>query len=102
MKFKSSIDRIVGKIPEEEKGDVSNEMSDRFETQYFMKDAPERPKSPEDLRLLELADQETNAVLAKYGIKPFFVPAKNIYVIDPAEWRRNGTSMGHMRLNFRK
>jgi len=93
MKFQSSVDRIVGKVTDEEKKLIAREMEKRFLTQYATRNLVERQKSAEDLQMIELADSETSKVLRHYDENPFSIPSGNIHFIDSDKWNlREGTA----------
>ena len=65
----SSIERIVGSIPTEEKERIMEEQRGIFNEQIFRKlEQVERPKTPEELKIIDLANDATNKLREKYGI----------------------------------
>jgi len=46
----------------------------------------ERPKTPEELRVLAIVQEATNALREKYGLPAFNIPEQNIHVIKRRFW----------------
>jgi len=93
MKFKSTVDRVVGRLPEADKQEVAKEMEERFLTQYASK-GPEREKLNWERKAIRLADTATNQLLQEYSEKPFTFPEKNIYILDRKDWTGDVNTAG--------
>jgi hypothetical protein len=88
---KSSISRIVGKIPEEKKQELLKQYEDIFFDQQ--REEGERKKTPEELEIMEMVNQTTNEILTKYGLPHFDIPPENNHVIHEQSFEnetRNG------------
>jgi len=92
MKFQSTVERVVGNVTQKDKKAIAREMEKRFLTQYATHETGEAPKSPEQLRILELADEMTNEVLRHYGKDRFSFPPENVHVIEKDRWTRGENS----------
>lgn len=79
----SSLSRIIGGS-ELDKQIAAEHARETFESQENLKG--EREKTPEELIMIQLANEATNALLVKYGLEPFDVPVENIHVIQRGEW----------------
>jgi len=79
----SSIDRVVGNMSEEFRELVFKARADFFDNQKFKElEGKEREKTPEEVRIISLANDLTNETIKKYGLKDFDIPAKNIHIIE--------------------
>ncbi len=79
----SSFERVVGDIPESEKDDVLRARGERFNDQVFEDvRGKEREKTPEEIRIISLVNEETNKIRQKYGLENFDIPPENIHVIS--------------------
>ncbi len=79
----SSIERVVGESnPESEKSSLRF-FSERFNDQaaYEKYKDKEREKTPDEVALIDLANELTNGLLRKYGLEDFNIPPKNIHII---------------------
>ncbi|MCK5080970.1 MAG: hypothetical protein KAQ63_02300 [Candidatus Moranbacteria bacterium] len=89
----SSIDRIVGKAPEDAKKRILNKMEDVFKKQDLenlpyvgnLKDS-EKEKTTEEIQILDFVNQATNGIRRKYGLSDLNVLAKNAHVILKEKW----------------
>ena len=87
---KSSIERVVGNISETERERIMEKKTERFNDQIFEDLAEkEREKSPEELQLIEIANDLTNEIRRQYGLENFDVPAENIHIIKKEKWPEN-------------
>jgi hypothetical protein len=93
---KSSISRIVGKIPEEKKQELLKKYEDLFADQQ--KEITERKKTPEEVEILALVNKATNEILQKYGLPVFDIPPENSHVIKKIF--RSDMPKGHFTPNF--
>src|SRR6266446_2101249 len=85
----SSFERIVGNVSAAEKENIKREFDDRFDDQAFEAlVGKERKKTPEELRIIALANELTNKLRKEYGLDDFDVPAQNIHIIKEDEWPR--------------
>lgn len=92
---KSPVDRYVGGTGEQRKKMRKN--SERvFKEQSTH--ALERPKTPEELQMIEIANRETDRLREKYGMPKYDVPPENYHVMrkkDP-----EAASRAHYNLDF--
>ncbi len=87
---KSSFERVVGDISSEEKENIKKEFNDQFDDQAFESlVGKEREKTPEELRIIGLANEITNKLRKEYGLDDFDVPAQNIHIIKENEWPKH-------------
>src|SRR5258708_3354885 len=88
----SSFERIVGNVSAAEKENIKREFDDQFDDQAFEAlVGKEREKTPEELRIIALANEVTNKLRKEYGLGDFDVPARNIHIIKEDEWpKRRG------------
>lgn len=97
MKFekaKSSIERVVGISPEEEKN-ILKLKAEVFDDQVFKEfEGKEREKTPEEVQIIEVANDLTNEVRRRYGLDNFDVPPDNIHVIPADKWMWEKTTDG--------
>lgn len=90
----SSIDRIVGAIPEAEKEQVLEKYAERFDDQSILGlEKKEREKTPEELQIISLANSLTNKVLKKYDLDVFDVPPENVHIMKEGEWPKGDTAI---------
>jgi len=85
----SSIERVVGKVTKEDKAEIINIMGSTFENQDFKDKSlteAEREKIPKEIEIINLADNATNEIRKKYGMKKFDIPPKNIHIIKKDSW----------------
>ena len=84
----SSIEKVIGKgLSEEEKAWIMRSYEEKFDNQKFeeLRDL-EREKTAEELEIISLANEKTNELLEKFGLKKFDIPAKNIHVVSKEKW----------------
>lgn len=92
---KSSIQSYVGKeTPGLTKELARKLLEEQFETQERLDKEGEREKTPEDIQIINLANQATNKVIESYGFTPWDVPEKNTHLIQGEFWKNksNGGS----------
>ena len=82
----SSVNRILGGSPEE-----NEDLGERFKKafQYFGEGKiylSERNKTPDETAIINLANQETNNVIERFGVPPMDVPLGNIHVFSKKEY----------------
>src|SRR3989339_11850 len=84
----TSFEHVIGKglTPEDKEKILKNQEKD-FESQEF-KDLKEieKEKTPEELEIIELANEEINKLLKKFGLREFNIPAKNIHIVPADKW----------------
>jgi len=86
----SSFERIVGNVSAAEKENIRREFDDQFDDQVFKALVEkERAKTPEELRIIALANEATNKLRKEYGLDDFDVPAQNIHIIKEDEWPKH-------------
>lgn len=95
MSKSSSFERIIGDISDAEKSDILRKMEDRFADQFFAEfEGKERKKTPEELKIISLANAATNQWRRKYGLKDFNVPQNNVHIIAENMWpQEKGTAL---------
>jgi hypothetical protein len=94
MEKPSSIERVVGNISDTEKERILQERAEMFDDQVFDGlDGKEREKTPEEQRIISLANEITNQVRAKYGLGDFNVPPKNIHIVREEAWPNEGMAV---------
>ena len=82
----SSFDRMVG-VSKEEEEYLQKKARERFEDQSFEElEGKEQPKTPEEGRIIKLANSLTDRIREKYGLEGFDIPKDNIHVIDSKQW----------------
>lgn len=87
MKKFSSFERVVGNIPKTKKEQLLRDKGDRFNDQVFEDlKGKERKKTPEELQIIFLANEATNKIRQRYGLKNFDIPPENIHVITREAW----------------
>src|SRR6266481_7332039 len=83
----SSFERVVGSVSDAEKENIRREFDDQFDDQAFESlVGKEREKTPEELRIITLANQLTNELRKEHGLADFDIPAQNIHIIKEDEW----------------
>lgn len=86
----SSFERVIGNIPDNEKEQILQEKGERFDNQIFEElKGKEREKTPEELKIISLANEATNEIRQKYGLENFDIPPENIHVINEESWPKN-------------
>lgn len=84
----TSFEHVVGKgLTPEHKEKILKYKEKVFESQEFkdLKDI-EKEKTPEELEIIELANEEINKLLRKFDLKEFNIPAKNIHIVPADKW----------------
>lgn len=77
-----SVDRVVGGTPREQE-EVQARLEERFRSQKFRDfEGLERPKTPEDLQMIEVVNRETDRLRKKYGLPEYRIPTENIHILD--------------------
>jgi hypothetical protein len=83
----SSFERIVGKVSEHEKQKIIQKSEKVFLNQQIDDlVGKEREKTPEEVEVINLANQCTNEVRRKYGLEKFDIPAQNVHIIKKEKW----------------
>ena len=91
MEKSSSLDKVVGKVSEEEKKKIFDTFKTRFETTDIPKlKELEREKTPEERQMLREINEATNAIRRKFGLEDFDIPEENIHVIPKENWATEG------------
>lgn len=94
MKEFSSLERVVGNIPQDDKDEVFRNSKDRFGDQYFeglLQDI-EREKTSEEMQIISLVNGATNKMRQKYDLEHFNIPPENIHIIVEKKWPKKGSS----------
>ena len=88
----SSFERVVGKLPENEKERIIKKTEENFQNQEFDGlRGREKEKTPEQIKIISLANDLTNEIRRNYGLEDFDIPAKNIHVVKKEAWKEEGT-----------
>lgn len=83
----SSYERVVGKISEEDKEQVLKRKAEQFDDQIFEKlKGREREKTPDELKIIDLANSASDKVRKKYEMDDFRIPPINIHIFKENEW----------------
>lgn len=83
----SSVERVVGKIPDDDKEEIIQKIGERFGNQSFRElEGKEREKTPEEIKIISLVNDATNEVRRMYGLEDFDVPPGNVHIIKENEW----------------
>jgi len=89
----SSFNQVVGNIPESEKEKILQEKGEVFDNQSFESlKGKERDKTPEEMHIIYLANEATDAIRKKYGLESFDIPQKNIHIIAEKKWPKDKRS----------
>jgi len=84
---KSSIERVVGASKEQQE-DIKKIHAQQFEKQDIEKlRAIEFDKTPEQIKIIDLINEETNKLLAKYNLPEFDIPSNNVHLVDEKAYR---------------
>lgn len=85
--FEGNIERVVGKVSDEDKERILHGRDESFNNQRF-EDLrhKERPKTPTELEIIVFANDVTNALRHVDGLGDFEVPSANIHVITEENW----------------
>lgn len=89
-KPKTVYERVVGDVSDNVKEKILKKKSERFDNQVFeeLKDV-ELKKTPEELKIIALANEVTNELRRQYGLADFDIPPDNIHVIKEEDFRRS-------------
>ncbi|PJA62676.1 MAG: hypothetical protein CO161_05230 [Candidatus Portnoybacteria bacterium CG_4_9_14_3_um_filter_44_9] len=85
-----SNERMLGKMPENEKQAVLREMLEEFAGKDFelkILRGLAREKTPDEMKIIDLVNERSNEVLAKYELPESIVPPDNFCVINKDDWR---------------
>lgn len=86
-----SINKSVG-MPEDGNEKLEERSQARFEAPLEFIDEKEeleeisRPKTPEEIKLHERADEISNSILEKYDLDLFSLPEKNVLIVKRGQW----------------
>lgn len=96
-KFERPPVKVIGKIKEEKKKELSEEISRRFR-EGTIDDLPEKivgeiealeyDKRPYEVDFINASNELINETLRKYGLEPFDIPAKNIHMLPPELYKK--------------
>ncbi|KKS01474.1 MAG: hypothetical protein UU54_C0004G0022 [Candidatus Yanofskybacteria bacterium GW2011_GWA2_41_22] len=83
----SSFERVVG-VPDKQRGaEILDDFKDNFEGKRLREiKEHEIPKTPEDIEVINLANEATNEIRRKYGFSNFDIPPENIVIVDEPHW----------------
>jgi hypothetical protein len=99
MEKYSSFERVVGKATKDEKQKILNKSEENFFSQRIEDlTGKEREKKPEEIEIINLANQCTNEIRRKYGLKKFDIPAQNIHIIKKEEWPDNDNDASYVSM----
>jgi len=88
MERHSSIERIVGNIPEAEKNQLLDEIDIIFNEQNFADlEKHEIKKTPEQSQIISLINAAINEIRNKYGLENFDIPPANIHILAKEWWQ---------------
>lgn len=80
------IERVVGRGFDGEDYEIARDFwRGQFENQDFVKDI-EREKTEEEREIVAWVNDETNSVLALYGVRPLDIPSRNVHIIPEERW----------------
>lgn len=83
----SSFERVVGASDKQKRAEILGDFKDNFEEKKLREiKEHEIPKTPEDIEVINLANEATNAIRRKYGFSVFDVPPENIVIVDEPYW----------------
>jgi hypothetical protein len=83
----SSIDRVVGKISDEEKLDILTKYETLFKRQNKTRlELSPLSKTRDQLKIIEEVNEATNAIRRKYELEDFDVPEDNLHIIKKENW----------------
>lgn len=87
---RSSFERIVGNVSAAEKERIKREFDDQFDDQVFAAlVGKERAKTPEELRIISLANELTNNLRKDYELEEFNIPPQNIHIVKRDAWPKH-------------
>ena len=79
---KSSIEKVVGGT-DQEKEEVARILEERFRDQNLEEiKKVELEKTPEQVKIIELVNKETNDLLVKYNLPEFNIPSQNVHILN--------------------
>jgi hypothetical protein len=85
---KHSIERVVGTSKEEER-EIKKIAAQIFEEQDIKElKKIELKKTPKQIEIINLVNEETNELLAKYNLPKFDIPHKNVHLLDKDIYKR--------------
>lgn len=96
----SSIDQIVGSLPDEDKENLLQQFATKFETQSPRNEQFEGllefeiDISPEQSQIIDLENTITNQLCQHFGIATIDITPDKFHVIDSAHWPRNYNEAG--------
>ncbi|MBI2036841.1 MAG: hypothetical protein HYT14_00570 [Candidatus Liptonbacteria bacterium] len=80
------IERVIGRGFDDEDYETARAfLRDRFGRQDFIRDL-ERDKTEEEEKIVAWVNDETNALLALYGVRPLDIPSRNVHIIPEEQW----------------
>jgi hypothetical protein len=92
---KSSVERIVG-YTSKQKEEIKEVLEQRFKKQNIEEieeteefeglEEKEIKKTPEQIRIIKLVDDETNKLLTKYDLPEFKIPSENIHLLSEKDY----------------
>lgn len=77
----SSMDQIVARTPEDKKA-LDDYFGDAFSLQWEDIKAEEIKKTPEQIKIIEFVNEETNKMMEKYGVKIFDIDKDKIHIVN--------------------
>ncbi len=96
-----AVDKLVGKMSDDIRRDIVGEFKSLYEDQSphkaELKDK-EREKREEEEEIINLANQLTNELLQRYGLKPLDVYLENVHIIKKDKWWRNSQVGGYYKM----
>lgn len=96
MEKATSFERVVGKLSAAEKQGILNQSAEMFAEQDFDDlEGLELSKTSEELRIISLVNEVSNARRRKYGLSDFDIPPKNIHIIEHEAWDIEETDAYH-------
>lgn len=97
----SSIHEVFGKnVDEETKSSILRSFEERFNEQKFERlSGSEREKTSEELQIISLVNERTNALRQKCGLESFNIPPKNIHVVSADQWKETKGNAFFSQLN---
>lgn len=88
-KREQPVERVIGPGFDEEDYEIAHDFfSKRFENQDFAKNI-EREKTEEEKQIIAWVNDETNALLKRYGARPLEITSKNVHIIPEQSWPKS-------------
>lgn len=85
---KHSMERVVG-VDKKEKEAIKEVVAEEFEKQDIADiKGIELEKTPEEIQIIDLVNEETNKLLARYDLPKFDIPPKNVHLLDRESYRK--------------